>query len=600
MNQTIPATSTDTRDASPARRAVYRVAVRTAAVAAVFTLVVCAMLLWEYGHRLKEDPLELRAFRELKIQLIEQPKDEQLKEQIREWDIVWRERYFRQQKFAAMGSWLLVGGVVVFLISAKSAATLHKRLPNPGPQTVPQDRETKVARAARWSVAGLAVVLTGSAVALSLSIRTELPRDAKQLAALLKPQPVAEPKPVPEPGFLSDEETRRMWTRFRGPGGAGISAYTNVPDLWDGGSGKNILWKTAVPLPGNNSPVVCSGRVFLSGATETERQVYCFDADTGKLLWRKDVPSTPQSRRTPLEVLDQTGYAAPGTTTDGRRVFAIFANGDLAAFDFEGNPTWSRSFGIPENAYGHSSSLIMYRDWLLVQFDQGSSGKDAKSRLYALKNTTGDTVWEVRREVPNSWASPILIQHEGRDQVITCADPWVIAYDPSDGSEIWRAKVLRDDVGPSPVYANGLVHVGNEYCEWSVIRPDGEGDVTDSHVVWTAMDGLPDCCSPLVTDQYVFLVPPSAMLACLDVTNGELLWEKEFEDDFFTSSPSLVGDRVYLISNEGRMWIFRPTREECQVVGQAELGEGCVTSPAFQDGRIYIRGEQHLFCIAAQ
>ena len=294
-------------------------------------------------------------------------------------------------------------------------------------------------------------------------------------------------------------------------------------------------------------------------------------------------------------------------TTDGRRVFAVFANGDVAAFDFQGKPAWARSLGIPENSYGHASSPAMFENRLLVQLDQASK-KDRKSVFLALSAVDGKTLWRVGRDVPNSWTSPIVIRHAGRDQIITAADPWVIAYNPADGAELWRASVLRGDCGPSPIFAGGLVHVGNEYCYWSAIRPDGDGDVTETHIAWNAEDGLPDTCSPLATDKYVFLLATYGTLTCYDAKKGELLWEQDF-DARFISSPGLSGNRVYLFGEveeedeEGNelttctAWIIEPGREGCKIVGTCELDEGCVTSPAFQDGRIYIRGKKHLFCI---
>lgn len=636
MSQTIP---TET-SAPPARELEYRIATRIAAVAGMFSLIVVALLLYDHSRRQPGDPSEAAVYEALKLALTQQPNNEKVKEDIRALDRRLRSEYFRQRAFTAVGTGLLVGGIVVFLIAAKSAATLRRKLPAPAPQTTPQDLEARWTQVSRWSVAALAVVLLGAAVGLWLGFETDLPRSRQELAALLESEPTdAQPalsngaqselpqngtqpappqngtqsKPPAEPYAPPwEEDIRKMWPRFRGPGGLGISAYTNVPDSWDEKSGQGILWKEPVPLPGKNSPVVWEDRVFLSGADEHSRRVFCFHANTGKLLWQKDAPGTPVSTREPPRVSKDTGYAAPTTTADGRRVFAIFANGDLAAFDFDGNLAWARSLGIPDNGYGHASSLTMYRELLLVQFDQGSSGKKELSRLYALENASGKTVWEVRRKVASSWTSPMVISHEGRDQIITCSDPWVIAYNPKDGAEIWKAEVLSGECGPSAVFAGGLVHVGNEYCRWSAIRPDGEGDVTKTHVEWTSEEGLPDVCSPLATDQFVFLMPSTSWLTCLDAKTGEMLWEQEFEDPYFTSSPSLAGNRIYLfgeVESEDQedqqgnplktctTWILEPSREGCKIIGQSHLGEGCVTSPAFQDGRIYIRGEKHLFCI---
>jgi outer membrane protein assembly factor BamB len=348
-------------------------------------------------------------------------------------------------------------------------------------------------------------------------------------------------------------------------------------------------------LPGNNSPVVWGKRVFLSGADKTRREAFCFDADTGKLLWRQPAPSTPQSAAKPPEVLEATGYAAPTLATDGRRVFAIFANGDLAAFDFAGKLAWAKSLGIPKNSYGHASSLVTYKNTLLVQFDQGSA-KQPASKLLAFDSATGDVVWQVDRPVPNSWSTPIVVRLGDRDAVVTSGDPWVIAYAADDGSEIWRVKCLKTDIGPSPVFAAGRVYVANDNSVLSAIRADGRGDVTATHIVWKGEDGMPDTCSPLATPEFVFLLTSAGALTCYDAAKGGALWTEEFEENC-SSSPSLVGNRLYVIAISGKGWIVEPTREKCRRVGQLDLGEECVTSPAFQDGRIYLRGKEHLFCI---
>ncbi len=169
--------------------------------------------------------------------------------------------------------------------------------------------------------------------------------------------------------------------------------------------------------------------------------------------------TTPQSERAePPEVMEDTGFAAPTAATDGRRVFAIFANGDIAGFTVDGKRLWARSLGTPENMYGHATSLTMWRNRVIVVFDQADA-KAGKSKIMALDATTGEPVWSTPSAVANSWVSPIVIKHQGREQIITSADPWVIAYDPATGKELWQAKCMRGDVAPSPVYANDLVYV---------------------------------------------------------------------------------------------------------------------------------------------
>jgi outer membrane protein assembly factor BamB len=644
-NPTQPNGNVQAADSPP--NGAYQLAVRVAAVAGVFSIVVCALLVSDYVRRGAKDPSEDRAYQALKAAVASEPDNEALRTQLREFDLHLREKYFRQRRFATVGTWLLLGGVIVFLIAAKSAATLRRKLPEPAPQAVPVDRETPNMQIARWAVGALALILVGAIGALSISFRSDLPEETIQVASVLgpdatggvspddaapapSPAPAAAPsaqvagdeaqaKPAPKPAegetaeaadlgppdppekpfYPTADEIRTGWLRFRGPNGSGISPFENVPESWDGAAGKNVVWKAPVPLAGNSSAVVVGDFVFLTGADETRREVFCFQSETGKLRWRRAVPGTPESTAEPPKVDDATGFAAPTASTDGRWVFTMFANGDVAAHDFGGNLVWARSLGMPENIYGHASTPVLYGGLLLVQFDQGGTAKDEKSKLIALDAKTGETVYEVPRPVPNSWTSPIVVEHGGREQLITAADPWVISYNPADGTELWRADCLAADCGPSPVFHDGVVHVGNEYCVWTAIRADGEGDVTESDkILWIAEDGLPDTCSPLVTDEYLFLLATWGALTAFDAESGEMLWEQDF-DATFTSSPSWAAGRVYLFSDEGKGWIIGPSREEdrVEVVAENDLGERCVTCPAFQDGRLYIRGEEHLFCI---
>ena len=571
--------------------------VRIGLIGGVFSAIVCALLLYDYSRRRAEDPAETVAFKAMKVALREDPASDELKQQFRQLDQALRDDFFRHKAFAAVGGVLLLAGVAVTLIAATRAAVLNRSLPSPEGFAPPGDAETPLSRLARWGVATMGIVLAVATVGLSLAYRNPLD-DWNETAG--GPDSAAAVTDAAQGIAAYPPPTRdaieAAWPRFRGPYGNGISAYTNVPKEWDAATGKNIRWKTEVPLPGNSSPIVWQKHVFLTGADQQQRKVFCFDTDSGDLLWQAEAPGTPQSTAKPPKLMEATGYAAPTAVTDGRLVFAIFANGDLAAFDYNGKLAWSHSFGIPENGYGHAASLAMHEGLVFVQIDQGAEGADEKSRLYAMNAASGAITWQVKRAVPNSWTSPIVVEHEGRWQLITAADPWVIAYNPADGSELWRAKCLKGDCGPSPVLAGGLVQIGNEYCQWSAIRADGAGDVTETHIIWTAEDGLPDTCSPLATGEIVMLLPNTSYFTGLDAKTGKMLWEVTF-DPYFTTSPSLVGDLVYLFDKEGGSWIGKPTRESCEKVSEGSLGESCVTSPAFQDGRIYIRGETHLFCI---
>jgi outer membrane protein assembly factor BamB len=392
------------------------------------------------------------------------------------------------------------------------------------------------------------------------------------------------------------EDVAKNWASFRGPNGAGISTHANVPSHWDGKTGEGILWKTKIPLPGNNSPVVWGNRIFLSGADPNSRQVYCFDTSTGGLLWKGDVLGMTKSDEEPLEMMEETGYAAPTVATDGRHVCAIFPTGDIGCFDFKGKKVWEKNLGRPDSSYGYAASLAVYQNLFLIQYDQGGV-EDAKSELIALDGFSGRVVWQTKRPVGNSWSSPIVANTGEQFQLITCADPWVIAYNPSDGKEIWRANCLSGDIASSPIYANGLVFVIEPYSKLVAIKADGKGDVTKTHIAWISEEGGPDICSPVSDGKSVFLLATEGLLESYNVSDGKKLWEKDLKE-YFLASPSLVGNNLYLLSEKGVMYIAEAGSEYKQLA-KCELGEKCHASPVFADGRIYIRGVENLYCIGS-
>ena len=556
----------------------YRAWVRTAWAAGVFSLIVLALLGANFVRKTLLDPLRAERVLLMREGLRLSPKDEALKEEIRELDRSIRQDELRRKSVTSRGSLLLAAGLIVFLSAAKMAKNYRKELPMPGKLSVEPGGQARSSAFARRGVAVLGAIIAVACFAWAASTGPA-DKDAGPVV----------------PSYPSIEELSRNWPRFRGLGGAGVSAYDNVPSSWGGASGEGVLWKTKVPLTSQNSPVVWGDRVFLTGATKSSREVYCFDANSGALLWQRSLENVPGAKPEPPEVMDETGYAAATAAADGRRVYAIFANGDLASFDFEGRQLWAKNLGLPENAYGHSSSLATYRNLLIVLLDQGTDG-DGKSKLMALSGATGATVWETKRPLGATWGSPIVIRTDSGDQIVASASPLVMGYDAATGAELWRAACLGGEIGPSPVYAGGTVFVTNAYSKLAAIKTDGRGDVTGTHVMWAKQDfSLPDICSPVANGELVFLLATDGTLSCFDAKNGEKLWEHTFETSFY-ASPSLVGDRLYLISEKGMAVMCRAART-FEELGRAELGEKVYASPAFMDGRIYIRGVEHLYCI---
>ena len=555
----------------------------TAGVAGVFCAVVCALLLWNFAKHGLVDPVDSPEIVSLKAELAKRPADAALKEQIRALDLDLRRTHMWSRDFTMRGAWLLAGGMVVFLLCLKYAAG-RKKLPNP---KLKGDEDVKrTGRMSLGSVAVLAGLFIGFILGLVVAGRGQAPWEETKVAA--------QPAPVEQPVQEAPKKDRGNWPRFRGPGGLGIVTAADIPTSWDGNSEAGILWKSPVPLPGVNSPVVWGDRVFVTGADTKRRAVYCYDADTGKLLWEGAVENVPGTDLDPPRVYECTGYAAPSPATDGKHVYAMFANGNIAAFDFSGKLAWARALGTPQSAYGHAASLAIHNDLVLVQFDQASPD-EGKSKLLALDCASGLTSWEAVRPVGASWATPIVINAAGRDQIIANANPYVIAHDAADGAELWRVEAMSGDVAPSPVFADGIVFACNTYARGVAIRPDGTGDVTKTGLAWSITDDLPDICSPLMSGGLLFLVSTYGEVACYDSAEGKRLWLHEFDEEF-NSSPSLVGKNVYLLDTKGVMHMFEAARE-FKEVGKADLGEESTCCPAFVDGRIYIRGKKNLYCV---
>jgi outer membrane protein assembly factor BamB len=314
--------------------------------------------------------------------------------------------------------------------------------------------------------------------------------------------------------------------------------------------------------------------------------VYCFDAGTGELRWQQEVTDIPGSPGTLPRVTEDTGLSASTVATDGTRVYAIFATGDIIAFTMTGSRVWARNLGVPDNHYGHSSSLLVWKNHLLVQYDDNKGG-----RLLSLDTSTGNTHWETRRQTGISWASPILAQIDGSMQVILSAEPLVAGYDPETGEEKWAVDCMMGEVGPSPAYADGLVYAANEYARLVAIHPGAP-----EPVVWENDEYLPEVASPVVSGGLLFIATSYGVLACYDAATGEKHWEEEAVQGFY-ASPMVADGKLYAMDMGGIMHIYSLSKE-VEKRGAPALGERAFATPAFADGSLYLRGEKYLYCIA--
>ncbi len=559
----------------------YNVAKRVAVISASFAVILCVLLIVNYIQIKSADPLNSKVINQLMEQLREDQNNEVLKEQIRTLDLLARKAYFTNQWQIRTGGFLLFIFVITLLIAVKYISSLRKYLPD-----LTEEHDS----GKMWEnrlISGKYTIYCGLSLLIFAFISGVLTDTELSGFGTKDGEPAND-----ESDFPTLEEVRSNWPNFRGPDGIGIAHNAGeVPVKWDGKSGENIFWKTEIPVKGYNSPIIWGNRLFLSGADRKTLVVFCLDAESGAILWQKelnDIPGTPVKKP---DTTDDTGLAAPTMATDGIRVFVLFGTGDVACLDFEGNRLWAKNLGVPDNHYGHSSSLITYRDLLLIQYDQNSGG-----RIIALKTESGNTVYDKIRETGISWSSPIVVNTGNRYEFILNSLPNVISYDPGTGRELWRVNCMMGEVAPSPAYADGIVFAVNEYARLVAIQPADLAEPIDSAVVlWDTDEDLAEVSSPLAVKDYIFVAASYGTVSCFDSKTGERYWFQDFENGFY-SSPVLAGENILLMDMKGTVFIFKADKE-FNLINKCELGETAVTTPAVINNRIYIRGLKNLYCI---
>ena len=557
-------------------------------VAALFSVALGGLLAWTQSQGKVAALVEAPELARLHEQLRKQPKDEALKQQIRTLDLQLRQNTFQRLNLShAAARALFVGGLILFLLGAHGVRTFRPRpTPTLRPTPAQHDEEMHMRQVTALAVVAMLAIIVAF-VALLTRHPAQLPAPPAPAVAKGGGSTVAA-----EPPFPTREEVRKNWPSFRGSNGSGVNPTANIPTNWNAAAGVNVRWQTAMPLSGMSSPVVWGSSVFLTGADEASNCVFRFDADTGKLLWSAILKVAGGARPAPAKVGDDTGLSAPTPATDGRRVYTLFPNGEIAAFDFSGKQIWARNIGPLENNYGFAASLALYQDHLLVQVDRGVV-EDNQSKLLALDAATGKDLWQKPRAVAGSWSSPTVIEVDGKPQLLPAAAPLLCAYNPLDGTELWRVACLESDVAPSPVLASNMIVAVAPNTAIFGVKP-GEAKFT-----WKAENGVPDATSPVSDGQRFYIVDSEGMVTCADLQTGKAKWQHEIEDRFY-ASPTIAGDKLILLSRKGVAYLLRPG-DKFDLIGKGEVGkeEECGASPVPLGNRLYIRGKLHLFCIEA-
>ena len=415
-------------------------------------------------------------------------------------------------------------------------------------------------------------------------------------------------------GPLSAEQ----WPQWRGPRDNGISAEKNIPIVWgekDSGQMRNVAWRLPLPGAAGATPVVWNDRIWLTSVDGRDLVLMCVST-AGKELWRRTVATGNRSVRR-----DEGNMASPSPITDGTHVWTTMATGVIACFDVNGREIWKvnldKRYGPLQIAFGMSSTPVLFKNRLYLQLIHGDGRAETHEALVvALNAATGDEVWKVGRvtgavsENEQSYASPMIYNHDGAQFLLTHGGDFVIAHRLSDGGEIWRCGLNVHDnprlpyhptlrFVASPVTARGIIVVPTaKNREVIALRPGFRGDITHNKAarIWMRPRNTPDVPSPLVYGGLVYLCRENGNLICLDQKTGREVYQRMTHRQRHRASPVFIDGNLYLTARDGRISVVRAGRK-FKLIAQNNLHEPISASPAVSNGTLYLRSFETLWAI---
>ncbi len=416
-------------------------------------------------------------------------------------------------------------------------------------------------------------------------------------------------------------ETANNWHQWRGPEANGVSRTATPPIEW--GEGKNIQWKVAIDGQGCSTPIIWGNKVFLLTAIDTgkvdpslpkpedqpkrvfgithpnttyEFVVLCLDRKTGKVLWR----------RRPTERVPHEGhhgdnaFASASPTTDGERLYCWFGSAGLFCYDLDGKRLWQRDLGKAYVAasLGEGCSPVVHDGKLVIVRDH-----QRQSYIETLDAKTGKTLWRKNRDERTAWATPMIIKHSGKTQVITAASKLVRSYDLKDGKIIWQCSGLTGNVIPAPVAEGDVIYCMSGYKGYSLLALPlfAKGDISKSDdIVWVRRQGTPYISSPLLYDGMLYFNQSnSAILSCVDSKTGATIIKRTRLPGLSNiyASPVAANGRVYITGRRGITLVLQRAKT-LKVLATNRLDDLIDASPALAGSQLFLRGKKFLYCIA--
>ncbi len=418
----------------------------------------------------------------------------------------------------------------------------------------------------------------------------------------------------------SPADASHSWSQWRGPMANGVAPHANPPTIWS--ETRNIRWKIALPGKGHSSPIVYGDRIYAMAAAPvgeaqkavhdsapgvhdsvpvTHRHQYIVMAvrrNDGHVLWKKVV-----REEWPHEGGHDTGSPASNSpVTDGQFIYAFFGSRGLYCLETNGTVKWQKDLGKMQtlHAHGEGSSPVLHGDTLIVNWDH-----EGESFLYAFDKRTGRQLWKTARDEKTSWSTPLVVEQDGKPQVIVSATKRVRGYDLATGQQLWECAGLTDNVVSSPVYWRGILIAGNSYYSQAMVAirlAGAKGDISNTtNVAWRLNRLTPYVSSALLYDNTLYHIRHNQnILVRLDPATGEFRGEPLRLDglrDHIFSSPVGASGRIYITGRDGRTVVLRHDKENATLMVN-HLDDTFSASAALVDRELYLRGEKFLYCIA--
>jgi outer membrane protein assembly factor BamB len=541
-----------------------------------FTVIIAVIMIFSLVQLKSVNPLDNPALLSIREQFDNNQDNGEKAAQLRALDLMARKAYFTSRRQVETGSYLLLAGAIAFVFCQRLIAGNEKVMPAiPGTHPDTSSDSKKYGK----YLLGSAAVITAGAVIASFMLRSSLP-DINTKAP--GKQTIAARMAFPD-SFKPGETN---FPFFRGENSRGIAGGKGYPTDWNYQSGKNIKWKVVIPGKGKSSPVIWGDKLFVTGAEGIACNVYCYYKKSGKLLWTASASGIPGEPSAMPKMSDDAGLAVSTVAASSKAVCAVFANGNLISLDHSGKKLWATNLGVPSSSYGYSSSLIIFENTLIVQYDS-----DKKLSLIGYDIETGKLKWETVRSGRPVWSSPVLASFGNVPQIIINGNPATAGFDPATGKLLWSFDCMSGDVAPSVAVNSTMAFSVTDYAKLVAILPGA----TPAEK-WEDNTYTPDVSSPVATNEFLFVSTGYGDVACYNAQAGDTLWTHYFMDPIY-ASPIIADDKVWFLDRTGKMHIVKKS-DKYELVAESSIGEPADCTPAFSEGCLYIRGKENLFCIS--